>query len=120
MLVQQDTPPPDGERGLGKGLLGVAGGLLAGAFVTHEIDEHKNFVQGIDLTSQHFIFNPINTASSPTPLYPCINCSLPSYFSLLSFYRIPPNRILDAGFGHGNRWQMMAISSMGMSRLNPT
>lgn len=37
---------PDGERGLGKiaagGLLGVAGGLLAGAIFNHEKDEHKN------------------------------------------------------------------------------
>jgi hypothetical protein len=47
MPVQQDTPPPDGERGLGKGLLGVAGGLLAGAIVTHEIDEHKNKLEHV-------------------------------------------------------------------------
>ena len=43
--VGQEIPPPaDGDKGLGKvggGLLGAAGGLLAGAFVAHEIDEHK-------------------------------------------------------------------------------
>jgi hypothetical protein len=45
-IAGQEVPPPaDGDRGLGKvggGLLGVAGGLLAGAFVAHEVDEHKN------------------------------------------------------------------------------
>jgi hypothetical protein len=39
---QQNTPPPGADRGLGKGLLGMAGGLLAGAVVNHEIDEHKD------------------------------------------------------------------------------
>jgi hypothetical protein len=41
----QEVPPPaGGDKGLGKvggGLLGAAGGLIAGAFVAHEIDEHK-------------------------------------------------------------------------------
>jgi hypothetical protein len=43
--AQEVPPPADDDRGLGKvggGLLGVAGGLLAGAFVAHEVDEHKN------------------------------------------------------------------------------
>jgi hypothetical protein len=39
---QDMTPPADGERGLGKGLLMGAGGLLAGAFVAHKIEEHKH------------------------------------------------------------------------------
>ncbi|KAE8446366.1 hypothetical protein EG329_012115 [Mollisiaceae sp. DMI_Dod_QoI] len=42
---QEGVVAQDGERGLGKitagGLLGVAGGLLAGAIFKHEKDEHK-------------------------------------------------------------------------------
>jgi len=41
--IGQEMPPPtDGDRGLGKGLLMGAGGLLAGAFVAHKIEEHKH------------------------------------------------------------------------------
>jgi len=44
-IAAQEVPPPaGGDKGLGKiggGLLGVAGGLLAGALVAHEVDEHK-------------------------------------------------------------------------------
>ncbi len=47
--AQEFPPPADGDKGLrkatgnlGGGLLGVAGGLLAGALVAHEVDEHKD------------------------------------------------------------------------------